>query len=120
MPCGDFVRYHAVVLPILPFARLMLGLGISMYAAGAAYAAQASGPSAPQSFYTVTAELALARREPRLAAQQYAAGAQRDASLLPRAVQVAALTLQPTIGLSLAERWLAHEPHSAEARLAAL
>jgi Flp pilus assembly protein TadD len=119
MPCGDFVRYHAVVLPILPFARQMLGLGIIMYAAGAAYAAQASGSSAPQSFYTVTAEIALARREPRLAAQQYAAGAQRDASLLPRAVQVAALTLQPTIGLALAERWLRVEPHSAEARLAA-
>jgi Flp pilus assembly protein TadD len=97
----------------------MLGLGIIMYAAGAVYAAQASGSSAPQSFYTVTAEIALARREPRLAAQQYAAGAQRDASLLPRAVQVAALTLQPTIGLALAERWLHAEPHSAEARLAA-
>jgi uncharacterized protein YqgC (DUF456 family) len=83
MPCGDFVRYHAVVLPILPSARLILWLGIIVYAAEAAHAAQAAGANAPQSFYTVTAEMALARHEPRLAAQQYAAGAQRDASLLP-------------------------------------
>jgi Flp pilus assembly protein TadD len=119
MPCGDFVRYHAVVLPILPSARLILWLGIIMYAAGTAHAAQAGGANAPQSFYTVTAEMALARHEPRLAAQQYAAGAQRDASLLPRAVQVAAETLQPSIGLPLAERWLSVEPHSADAHLAA-
>lgn len=107
------------MLPILPFARLILGLGIIMYAAGAAYAAGAPGASAPPSFYTVTAEIALARHEARLAAQQYAAGAQRDPSLLPRAVEVAAQTLQPSIGLALAERWLAREPNSAEARLAA-
>jgi predicted Zn-dependent protease len=119
MPCGDFVRYHAVVLPILPSARLILGFGIIMNAAGAAHAAQAAGANAPQSFYTVTAEMALARHEPRLAAQQYAAGAQRDASLLPRAVQVAAEALQPSIGLPLAERWLSIDPHSAEAHLAA-
>lgn len=119
MPCGDFVRYHAVVLPILPSARLVLWVGIIMYAAGAAHAAQTAGANAPQSFYTVTAEIALARHEPRLAAQQYAAGAQRDASLLPRAVQVAAETLQPSIGLPLAERWLSVDPHSAEAHLAA-
>jgi Flp pilus assembly protein TadD len=119
MPCGDFVRYHAVVLPILPSARLILWLGIIVYAAEAAHAAQAAGANAPQSFYTVTAEMALARHEPRLAAQQYAAGAQRDASLLPRAVQVAAETLQPSIGLPLAERWLSVDPHSAAAHLAA-
>ncbi len=119
MPCGDFVRYHALVLPILPFARLFLVLGIIIYAAGAAHAAQAAGANAPQSFYTVTAEMALARHEARLAAQQYAAGAQRDASLLPRAVQVAAETLQPSIGLPLAERWVSIEPQSADARLAA-
>jgi predicted Zn-dependent protease len=119
MPCGDFVRYHAVVLPISPFAHLILGLGTIMYAAGAACAAQAPGASAPQSFYTVTAEIALARHEARLAAQQYAAAAQQDPSLLPRAIDVAAQTLQPSIGLALAERWLTREPHSAEARLAA-
>ncbi len=90
-----------------------------MYAAGAACAAQAPATSAPQSFYTVTAEIALARHEARLAAQQYALGAQRDPSLLPRAVEVAAQTLQPSIGLELAERWIAREPQSAEARLAA-
>ncbi len=90
-----------------------------MYAAEAAHAAQAAGANAPQSFYTVTAEMALARHEPRLAAQQYAAGAQRDASLLPRAVQVTAETLQPSIGLPLAERWLTVDPHSAVAHLAA-
>jgi Flp pilus assembly protein TadD len=119
MPCGDFVRYHAVVLPILPFARLILGIGIIMYAAGAAGAVQAPATSAPQSFYTVTAEIALARHEARLAAQQYAIGAQHDPSLLPRAVEVAEQTLQPSIGLELAGRWIARDPHSAEARLAA-
>ncbi len=107
------------MLPILPFARLILGIGIIMYAAGAACAAQAPAISAPQAFYTVTAEIALARHEARLAAQQYATGARRDPSLLPRAVEVAAQTLQPSIGLELAERWTAREPRSVEARLAA-
>ena len=107
------------MLPILPFARLILGIGIIMYAAGAACAAQAPATSAPQSFYTVTAEIALARHEARLAALQYATGARRDPSLLPRAVEVAAQTLQPSIGLELAERWTTREPHSVEARLAA-
>jgi tetratricopeptide (TPR) repeat protein len=107
------------VLSILPCARLILAVGAITYAAQAACAAEPSGAGAPPSFYTVTAEIALARREPRVAALQYAAAAQRDASLLPRAVQVAADTLQPSIGLSLAERWIAQDPHSSEARRAA-
>ncbi|MFI4891366.1 MAG: tetratricopeptide repeat protein [Steroidobacterales bacterium] len=102
---------------ILPCARLILAVGAFTSAAQAAIAAEP--PGAPQSFYTVTAEIALARREPRIAALQYAAGAQRDPSLLPRAVQVAAQTLQPSIGLVLAERWIAQDPHSIEARRAA-
>jgi tetratricopeptide (TPR) repeat protein len=89
-----------------------------MSAAGAG-AVPPSADGAPSSFYTVTGEVALARREPRIAALQYAAGAKRDASLLPRAVEVAADTLQPSIGLSLAERWVEQDPHSADARRAA-
>lgn len=100
-------------------ARLILAAGFMTYAGQAAPAAAPADPMAPPAFYTVTGEIALARQEPRLAALQYAAGARRDASLLPRAVQVAADTRQPTIGLLLAERWIAHEPQSAEARLAA-
>ncbi len=83
------------------------------------FIAAAAEAAVPQAFYTVTGEIALNRREPRVAALQYAAAAEADPALLPRAVEVADLTLQPTIGLRLAERWVRHEPQSAPARRAA-
>ncbi len=90
------------------FARFSIGLGALSGAAGAA--AHRAPPPAPESFYTVTAELALARHEPRVAALQYAAGAQVYDDLLARAVDVAAQTLQPTLELRSAERWLRVDP----------
>jgi len=50
--------------------------------------------------------LALARREPRVAALQYVTAADLDHALLPRAVQVADEGLQPDVELQEAERWI--------------
>ncbi len=76
---------------------------------------------APQAFYTVTGEIALARHQPRLAALQYAAAASRetDIGLLERAAQVAAESLQPSLTLKIAARWIKVEPTSVEAQRAA-
>ncbi len=105
--------------PIPIRLRLVIAAGTLCLTATGPRAA-ASPPSAgPTAFYTVTGEIALARQEPRVAALQYAAGAQRDPGLLPRAAEVAADSLQPTIGLALAERWVRLQPQSADARLAA-
>jgi tetratricopeptide (TPR) repeat protein len=78
-------------------------------------------PAQPQTFYTVTAEIALQRQERRLAALQYAAAVQHesDPQLLKRADEVASATLQPTIAASIAERWVHVEPRSLEAQRAA-
>ncbi len=105
--------------PILIRSRWVLAAGILGCVALGARAANPPDPKAPSSFYTVTGEIALARQEPHLAALQYAAGARRDPALLPRAVEVAAETLQPAIGLPLAERWVALQPQLPEAQLAA-
>jgi tetratricopeptide (TPR) repeat protein len=76
---------------------------------------------APQAFYTVTGEIALARHQPRLAALQYAKAASQetDIGLIERAAQVAAETLQPTLTIKIAERWLELDPKSVEAQRAA-
>ena len=75
----------------------------------------------PQAFYTVTAEIALARHQPRLAALQYAAAAARetDIELLARATQVATESLQPTLAEKVAARWISIDPKSVEAQRAA-
>jgi tetratricopeptide (TPR) repeat protein len=77
--------------------------------------------AAPQSFYTVTAEIALARHEPRVATLQYAAAAENDTDvgLLARATQVAAESLQPSIEEKVAARWSEVEPESVDAQRAA-
>jgi tetratricopeptide (TPR) repeat protein len=103
-------------LPIRSLAALCLGA--TGLAAGAAAAVHAPR-QAPTAFYTVTAELALARLQPHLAAVQYAAAADADATILPRAVEVAEETLQPSIELRLAERWMRLDAKSTEARRAA-
>jgi len=76
---------------------------------------------APQVFYTVTGEIALARREPRLAATQYAAAAasDKDSSLLERAVEVTTVSLQPSLTATVAAHWISMDPTSLEARRAA-
>ncbi|HXC11198.1 MAG TPA: tetratricopeptide repeat protein [Steroidobacteraceae bacterium] len=102
------------------FARASIGLAL---AASAACAAIHPKPeeSAPQSFYTVTAEIALARHQPRIAAVQYAAAAanETDVKLLERAAQVAAEALQPSLEQEVAARWMQVDPKSVEAQRAA-
>jgi predicted Zn-dependent protease len=100
------------------FARFSIGLGILGGTACAA-SAERTPPPAPESFYTVTGELALVRHEPRVAALQYAAGAQIYAELLARAVEVSAQTLQPTLELKSAERWIQLDRSALEAHRAA-
>jgi tetratricopeptide (TPR) repeat protein len=80
-----------------------------------------SDPPAPQSFYTVTGEIALARQEPRVAALQYASAAahETDPALLERATEVTAQTLQPSLMAGVAARWLYINPRSLDARRAA-
>lgn len=78
-------------------------------------------PLAPQSFYTVTAEIALARQEPRVAALQYASAAEHetDPAILQRATEVTAETLQPSLMAGVAARWLYLDPRSLDAQRAA-
>jgi tetratricopeptide (TPR) repeat protein len=77
--------------------------------------------AAPQAFYTVTAEIALARHQPRVAALQYAAAAanETDLSLIERAAQVAAESLQPSVAEKIAARWSLVDPKSVAAQRAA-
>jgi tetratricopeptide (TPR) repeat protein len=75
----------------------------------------------PQVFYTVTAEIALARHQPRVAALQYAAAASQetDSELLARATQVATESLQPSLAGKVAAHWISVDPKSVEAQRAA-
>ena len=72
-------------------------------------------------FYTVTGEIALNRKEPRVAALQYAAAATSgsDPSLLARASEVTAQSLQPSLTAAVAARWIQVQPTSLEAHRAA-
>ncbi|MHB8478207.1 MAG: tetratricopeptide repeat protein [Steroidobacteraceae bacterium] len=103
------------------FARAAVGLGLVVCAACAGMAKKPEDAAAPQAFYTVTAEIALARHQPRLAALQYAAAASRetDTGLLARATQVATESLQPTLAEKVAARWISVDPESVEAQRAA-
>jgi tetratricopeptide (TPR) repeat protein len=87
-------------------------------------AASRRGPepvAAPGVFYTVTGEIAADRKEPRVAAQQYAAAAMAssDESLLARASQVTKDSLQPSLTEQVAARWIAVDPGSVDAHRAA-
>jgi tetratricopeptide (TPR) repeat protein len=108
------------VFSISIFSRASIGLGL---AACAACAGMGSKPedAAPQTFYTVTAEIALARHEPRVASLQYAAAAANasDVGLLARATQVAAECLQPSVAEKVAARWTEVDPKSVDAQRAA-
>jgi len=117
---GSF-RYSAVVTAVTLIARFSIGLAVlaSAACAGAArrpHRAEADEALAPESFYTVMAEIARVRGEPRVAALQYAAAARFDAGLAPRAAQVAAESLQPTLALHAATQWLRTDPAAPEAR----
>jgi tetratricopeptide (TPR) repeat protein len=103
------------------FARASIGLGLAACAACAGIHPKPDDVSAPEAFYTVTAEIALARHQPRVAALQYAAAAatETDVTLLERATQVAADSLQPSVSEKVAARWIEVEPRSLDARRAA-
>jgi tetratricopeptide (TPR) repeat protein len=102
-------------------ARACIGFGLAACAACAGLHPKSDDAAAPQVFYTVTAEIALARHEPRVAALQYAAAAanETDVGLVERAAHVAADTLQPTVAEKVAARWTQLDPKSVEAQRAA-
>jgi tetratricopeptide (TPR) repeat protein len=114
------VRYSAAVFSFSIIVRAALGLSVLVLSACATSASK-SGAQAPQSFYTVTGELALARQEPRVAAIQYAAAAaqETDPALLQRAAEVSAETLQPSLMAGVAAHWLMVDPKSLQAQRAA-
>jgi tetratricopeptide (TPR) repeat protein len=97
--------------------------GLGLIACGGCVGPRAStdGIAAPQVFYTVTGEIALARREPRVAALQYTAAATggTDLALLSRASEVTAETLQPSLTATVAARWISLDPGSVDAHRAA-
>src|SRR6202011_6096917 len=100
-------RYSEAVFSFSILARASIGLGLAASAACAGMAKKSDDTAGPQAFYTVTAEIALARHEPRVAALQYAAAAEHetDLGLLERAAQVAADALQPSLAEKIAARW---------------
>jgi tetratricopeptide (TPR) repeat protein len=114
-------RYSAAVFS---FSNIITraSVGIAALALSAcADTALKSEPLAPQSFYTVTGEIALARQEPRVAALQYATAAahETDPAILQRATEVTAETLQPSLMAGVAARWLHLNPRSLDAQRAA-
>jgi tetratricopeptide (TPR) repeat protein len=117
---GCSFRYSAAVFSF-SVIRAGLGLGVLALSACAGTHTKADGQAAPQSFYTVTGELALARQEPRVAALQYAAAAahETDPEILKRATEVTAETLQPSLMAGVAARWLNVDPKSLDAQRAA-
>jgi tetratricopeptide (TPR) repeat protein len=118
---GDSFRYSAAVFSISIPVKMVLAASFLIGAGCAVSRGVHLQPPASIEFYTITAELALARGEPRAAALQYAAAAENDADpkLLQRATEVASQTLQPTIVAKVAQRWISVEPTSADARRAA-
>ena len=96
-------------------------LGLAACASCVALGKKSEEPTAPQTFYTVTAEIALARHQPRVAALQYASAASRetDIRLLQRASQVAEGCLQPSLAETVAARWIQVDPKSIDAQRAA-
>jgi tetratricopeptide (TPR) repeat protein len=113
-------RYSAAVFTFSIFTGASLGLGALALSACAGTQLK-SDPPAPQSFYTVTGEIALARQQPRVAALQYATAAahETDPAILQRATEVAAETLQPSLMADVAARWLNVNPKSLDAQRAA-
>jgi tetratricopeptide (TPR) repeat protein len=102
-------------------ARACIGFGLAACAACAGIRPKSDDAAAPQAFYTVTGEIALARHQPRVAALQYAAAAanETDVGLIERAAHVAAESLQPSITQKVAARWMQVDPKSVEAQRAA-
>jgi tetratricopeptide (TPR) repeat protein len=102
-------------------ANTALGLGLIVCGGCAGPRAATDAVAAPQVFYTVTGEIARERREPRVAALQYAAAAAggTDLDLLARASEVTAESLQPSLTAVVAARWISLDPASLDAHRAA-
>jgi len=79
----------------------------------------AMSAGATAEYYTLVAEIALTRHEPRVAALTYVSAATADPSLWPRATAVAQASLQPTVTLDAALHWITQRPDSMAAHLAA-
>jgi tetratricopeptide (TPR) repeat protein len=101
--------------------RAFAGLGVIACTACASVVPRQETPKAPETFYTVTAEIALERHEVRVAALEYAAAAENDSDpgLLRRATEVTADCLQPALTAVVAARWIAVDPTSLDAHRAA-
>ena len=102
-------------------ARAFAGLGFVACTACVGVAPGPDSTKAPRTFYTVTAEIALTRHEPRVAALEYAAVAEgeHDEGLLRRATEVTADCLQPSLTADVATRWIAVNPTDVDAHRAA-
>ena len=114
-------RYSAAVFSISISIKAVSGLGLLILAGCASLGGAKDETPPPTEFYTLTAEIALARGEPRVAALQYAAAVARDSDpqLLRRATEVSAEALQPSLVAKLAQRWIGVEPSSLDAQRAA-
>jgi tetratricopeptide (TPR) repeat protein len=113
-----FSKSHATTA--IP-CKVCAGIGLIVCAACAGPRVSTEAIAAPEVFYTVTAEMALARSEPRVAALQYTAAATggTDLALLARASEVTAQTLQPSLGAVVAARWIRLDPGSLDAQRSA-
>jgi tetratricopeptide (TPR) repeat protein len=99
----------------------MLGMLAALAAACASVARDSDASlDAPRVYYAVTAEIALARHEPRTAALQYTAAAllDSDASVLERASEVTLAELQPSLTEKVTTRWMSLYPNALEAHRA--
>jgi tetratricopeptide (TPR) repeat protein len=115
---GYSFRYSAAVFSISIPVKAVSCLGLLILAGCADLGGAKDETTAPTEFYTLTAEIALARGEPRVAALQYAAAVAHDSDpkLLQRATEVSAEALQPSLMAQVAQRWIGVEPKSADAQ----
>ncbi len=115
------ISYSAAVFSNSYWAKASVALGAAACAACAGSNPKPDAVEAPQVFYTVTGEIALARHEPRVASIQYAAAAatDKDPTLLEHAAEVTSESLQPSLTAEVAARWISLYPSSVEAHHAA-
>ena len=108
------ISFHHLVRAAAGLACLAMTACAGIARQGAETRAETAGET--PTFHTVMAEIARTRGEPRIAALEYAAAARIDATFTPRAAQVAAESLQPSLALRAAADWLRMDPGSTEAR----